>query len=90
MRMPPLETRTDPLGRLQKYPKNMSALERNTQVLAPTPHKVLGPGMYHGVKVCWQVSEEKVSQSDPTLSDPVDFTWNSLGQNTRVGSLSLF
>ena len=35
-----------PLGRLQKYPKNMSALERNTQVLAPTPHKVLGPGMY--------------------------------------------
>ena len=35
-----------PLGRLQKYPKNMSALERNTQVLAPTPHKVLGPGIY--------------------------------------------
>ena len=34
-----------PLGRLQKYPKSMSALERNPQVLAPTPHKVLGPGI---------------------------------------------
>ena len=34
-----------PLGRLQKYPKTMSALERNPQVLAPTPHKVLGPGI---------------------------------------------
>ena len=34
-----------PLGRIQKYPKSMSALERNPQVLAPTPHKVLGPGI---------------------------------------------
>ena len=34
-----------PLGRLQKYPKSMSALERNPQVPAPTPHKVLGPGI---------------------------------------------
>ena len=34
-----------PLGRLQKYPKTMSALERNPQVLAPIPHKVLGPSI---------------------------------------------
>ena len=34
-----------PLGRLQKYPRSMSALERNPQVLAPTPHKILGPGI---------------------------------------------
>ena len=34
-----------PLGRLQKYPRSMSALERNPQFLAPTPHKVLGPGI---------------------------------------------
>ena len=34
-----------PLGRLQKYPRSMSALERNPQVPAPTPHKVLGPGI---------------------------------------------
>ena len=33
------------LGRLQKYPKSMSALERNPQVPAATPHKVLGPGI---------------------------------------------
>ena len=33
-----------PLGRLQKYPRSMSALERNPQVPEPTPHKVLGPG----------------------------------------------
>ena len=32
-----------PLGRLQKTPRSMSVLERNPQVLAPTPHKVLGP-----------------------------------------------
>ena len=41
----PLETRTDSPGRLQKYRKSMSALERNPQIPAPTPHKVLGPGI---------------------------------------------
>ena len=34
-----------PLGRLQKYPRSMSALERNPQVPAPTPQKMLGPGI---------------------------------------------
>ena len=34
-----------PLWRLQKYPKYMSALERNPQVSAAIPHKVLGPGI---------------------------------------------
>ena len=34
-----------PLGRLQNTPRSMSALEKNPQVLAPTPHKVLGPGI---------------------------------------------
>ena len=34
-----------PLGRLQKYPKSMSALQRNPQVPAPTPHKDLGPSI---------------------------------------------
>ena len=34
-----------PLGRLQKSPRSMSALERNPQVPALTPHKVLGPGI---------------------------------------------
>ena len=33
-----------PLGRLRSTPSSMSALERNPQVPAPTPHKVLGPG----------------------------------------------
>ena len=32
-----------PLGRLQMSPRSMSALERNPQVPALTPHKVLGP-----------------------------------------------
>ena len=32
-----------PLGRLQKYPKIQSALERNPQVPGQTPHKILGP-----------------------------------------------
>ena len=30
-----------PLGRLKSTPRSMSALERNSQVPAPTPHKVL-------------------------------------------------
>ena len=31
----------------------------------------------------------KVTQSCLTLCDPMDYPWNSLGQNTGVGSLSL-
>ena len=31
-----------PLGRLRSTPRSMSALERNPQVPAPSPHKVLG------------------------------------------------
>ena len=31
----------------------------------------------------------KVAQSCPTLCDPMDCPWNSLGQHTGVGSLSL-
>ena len=34
-----------PLWRLQKYPKIHAALERNPQVPALTPHKVLGPSI---------------------------------------------
>ena len=34
-----------PLGRLRSTPRSMSALERNSQVPAPTPRKVLGPGI---------------------------------------------
>ena len=32
-------------GDYRSTPRSMSALERNPQVLAPTPHKVLGPGI---------------------------------------------
>ena len=31
----------------------------------------------------------KVAQLCPTLCNPMDSPWNSPGQNTRVGSLSL-
>ena len=34
-----------PLGDSRNTPRSMSALERNPQVPAPTPHKVLGPGI---------------------------------------------
>ena len=34
-----------PLGRLQKFPKSMSALESNPQVPTPIPHMVLSPGI---------------------------------------------
>ena len=34
-----------PLGRLQKYPRIHVSTGENPQVPAPTPHKVLGPGI---------------------------------------------
>ena len=34
-----------PLGDSRRTPRSMSALERNPQDPAPTPHKVLGPGI---------------------------------------------
>ena len=37
------------------------------------------------------MKEVKVAQASPTLCDPMDCSpWNSLGQDTGVGSLSLF
>ena len=43
--MPPLETSSDSPGETPEVPQTMSALERNPHVQAPTPHKVLGPGI---------------------------------------------
>ena len=40
-------------------------------------------------EVKWDRSEVKVTQSCPTLWDPMDCPWISPGQNTGVGSLSL-
>ena len=37
----------------------------------------------------WKWSEVKVTQSCPSLCHPMDCPWNSLGQNTGVGNLSL-
>ena len=34
-----------PWGDSRSTPRTMSALERNPQVMTPTPHKVLGPGI---------------------------------------------
>ena len=34
-----------PQGRLQKYPKIHVSTRKNAQVPAPTPHKILGPGI---------------------------------------------
>ena len=42
---PHLRRGLTPLGKLQKYPTIHVTPERNPQVPAPTPHKVLGPGI---------------------------------------------
>ena len=49
-----------PLRILQKYPKILSALERNAQVPAKTPHKVLGPEIVgrDEAHFCWGVSRQ--------------------------------
>ena len=40
-------------------------------------------------KNCLDTMKVKFAQSCPTLYKPMDCPWNSLGQNTGVGSLSL-
>ena len=53
--------------------------------MAVCPRKVVSPrASYGGKKV-----KEEVAQSCLTLCDPMDCPWNSWGQNTGVGSLSL-
>ena len=49
----------------------MSALERNIQVLAPSPHKVLGPSMY----------------GEESLEAPEQLAWGlAFPEATRAGS----
>ena len=42
---PHLRRGLTPWGDSRSTPRTMSALERNPQVMAPTPHKVLGPSI---------------------------------------------
>ena len=65
------------------------------------PTQGLNPGLLHCRQILfyfifYRLSHQgsprrvKVGQSCPTLCDPMDYTpWNSPGQNTGVGSLSL-
>ena len=59
------------LGKLQKYLKIMSALKRNPQVPAPSPHKVLGPsidgrGIPRGPrKLAWGLAFPEATRSGP-------------------------
>ena len=49
----------------------MSALERNPQVLAPTPHKVLGPGIDgRGIPRGPRVTRKEISFTDATRARP--------------------
>ena len=43
MHAPILDEDFPPVGDSRSTPRSMSTLERNPQVPAPTPHKVLGP-----------------------------------------------
>ena len=44
---------------------------------------------WHGITDLFQIGKVKVTQSCLTLFNPMDCPWNSLGQNSGVGSLSL-
>ena len=60
-----------PLGRLQNTPRSMSALERNPQVLAPTPHKVLGPGIDgRGIPSGPRVTRKEMAVPEATRARP--------------------
>ena len=71
--MPPLQTRTDSPGRLQKYPNSMSALERNPQVPARALHEVLGPGtdgrgIPRGrVQLAWELAFPEATRAVPEV-----------------------
>ena len=59
------------LGRLQKYPRSMSALERNPQVPAPTPHKILGPGIDgRGIPRAFEQLAWRLAFPDDTRAGP--------------------
>ena len=47
----------------------------------------MGRGV-HSRDITCKVSSESESQSCLNLCDPMDYTWNSLGQNTGVGNFS--
>ena len=57
------------------------------------PTQRSNPDLPHCKKILYQLShkwsEVKVAQLCPTLCDPMDCPWNSPGQNTGMGSLSL-
>ena len=59
------------LGRFQKYPRHMSAVERIPQVPAPIPHKVLGPGIDgRGIprgpkQLAWELAFPEASRAGP-------------------------
>ena len=50
----------------------------------------ISTGKYNRGVMVAELSEVKVAQSCSTVCDPMDYTWSSPGQNTGVGSLSLF
>ena len=60
-----------PLGRLRSTPRSMSALDRNSQVTAPTPHKILGPGIDgRGILRRPRVTRKEISFTDATRARP--------------------
>ena len=61
----------NPLGTLRSTPTSMSALERNPQVLAPTPHKVLGPGIDgRGIPSGPRVTRKEMAVPEATRARP--------------------
>ena len=52
-------------------------------------HKVRERLSHATFHMFWLLNHMKVAQSYLTLGDPMNCPWNSLGQNTGVGSLSL-
>ena len=58
------------------------------------PTQGLNPGLQHCRQIIYQLSHQrgkvKVTQSCPSFCNPMEYSpWNSPGQNTGVGSLSL-
>ena len=68
-------------GALKLQVQKNKNITNNVFTKIPTKLFLLFP-----IRFIWKVI---VAQSCPTLCDPIDSPWNSPGQNTGVGSLSL-
>ena len=76
------------------FPGKTTGVSCHSLLQGILPTQGLNPGLQHCRQIIYQLSHQrgkvKVTQSCPSFCNPMEYSpWNSPGQNTGVGSLSL-